>query len=92
LRYHDRHDIYTVLPDGTKLSKLDVNDPQAPHEPLEAGHARWAADGSGLSFSLLMNGNPFLAWMDADGSNQALVPGPVVGSFSELQPIEGENG
>jgi Tol biopolymer transport system component len=81
LRYLGSHSIYTVLPDGTGPTQLQV----------EAGHARWTPDGNRLTFSILRNGNLFLASMDADGGYQVLVPGSVVGAFSELQPLETGN-
>lgn len=69
---------------------IETHDPAAPEVPVEAGHARWipAGDGGrGMTYSLLLRGEAYLALMDQDGSDQRLVPGPVWGTFSELRPV-----
>jgi hypothetical protein len=40
-----------------------------------------------MTFTLLLDGHEYLALMNADGSGQRLVPGPVRGTFSELRPV-----
>ena len=87
LRHDGKHELYTVAADGAGLRALNVHDPSDPAITAEAGHARWTADGTGLTFSLFDAGIPYLALMDADGDNQRLVPGPIEGTFSELRPV-----
>jgi Tol biopolymer transport system component len=86
LRNGEPHHVYRMAPDG-RLEQLETFDPDDPTTPVEAAHPRWTADGRTMTFSLLLDGEPYLATMDADGSSQQLVPGPVWGGFSELRPV-----
>ena len=87
LRHSEPHWIYTVTPDGTGVRRLVTSDPSAPGVEVEAGHARFTAAGGAMTYSLLLDGEAYLAVMNADGSGQQLVPGPVWGTFSELRPV-----
>jgi hypothetical protein len=85
LRHNESHEIYTVAPDGTGLHKIETPDFDSPSLKADSGHARWTPDGSAITYSVLIGGEPYLALMDADGTNQRLVPGRINGSFSEMR-------
>jgi hypothetical protein len=85
--HHDRpHHIYTLEADGSGLRMLATHDVDDPSLEVEAAHARWAEDGSQMTFSLLLDGEAYIGLMNADGSDQRLIPGPVWGTFTELRP------
>jgi hypothetical protein len=80
--------VYTVRPDGSRLRRIETHDPESPDVEVQAGHARWTPDGTAMTFSLIpARRTAYLALMNADGSDQRLVPGPVMGTFSELRPV-----
>jgi hypothetical protein len=87
IRPDQPHWVYTVRPDGTGLRRIKTHDPDAPDVEVQAGHARWTPNGTAMTFSLLLRGQAYLALMNADDSDQRLVPGPVWGTFSELRPV-----
>jgi Tol biopolymer transport system component len=88
LRNDQPHHLYTVAPDGTGLQRIETHDPAKPDVEVEAAHARWTQDGAAITYSMLMDDEAYLAFMNADGSGQRLVPGPVWGTFPELRPVE----
>ncbi|CAN5693829.1 hypothetical protein BH23CHL7_BH23CHL7_19530 [soil metagenome] len=88
IRPDDPHWVYTVRPDGSGLRRIETHDPDSPDVEVQAGHARWTPDGTAMTFSLIpASRTAYLALMNADGSDQRLVPGPVWGTFSELRPV-----
>lgn len=93
---HDQHHMICTMEvtAGTDVTPqcIETHDPAAPGAVVEAGHARWIPAGAGrpgMTFSLLLRGEAYLAIMDESGANQRLVPGPVWGTFSELRPVAG---
>ena len=72
---------------ATALNCIETHDPDAPDVAIEAAHARWVPARGSMTYSLLLHGEAYIALMNADGSNQRLVPGPVWGTFSELRPV-----
>lgn len=88
IRPDEPHWVYTVRPDGSRLRRIETHDPDSPDVEVQAGHARWTPDGTAMTFSLIpARRTAYLALMNADGSDQRLVPGPVMGTFSELRPV-----
>ena len=90
LRNDQPHQVCTVVVTAfraTALNCIKTRDPDAPDIAVEAAHARWMPDRSGMTYSLILRGQPHLALMNGDGSDQRLVPGAVRGTFSELRPV-----
>jgi Tol biopolymer transport system component len=85
--HHERpHHIYTMTAHGGDLQMLATHDVDDPSVEVEAAHARWTEDGSQMTYSLLAEGEAWIGIMNADGSDQRLIPGPVWGTFTELRP------